>query len=179
MDHPVARKKIYLVGMMGSGKSFWAGKLGHYFSLPAYDLDKLIEQEAGKTIREIFEQEGENAFRKMEGSLLRKEMPSKKFVMATGGGAPCFFGNMDFMKNTGLVIWLNPPIDELVNRVSRSVDTRPVLGGLKSKDALKAHLLSLIEKRRSWYQQAHVIIEDDSSIEKVVEKIKAYEKTIP
>jgi shikimate kinase len=179
MDHPVVKSKIYLVGMMGSGKSFWAGKLGHHFILPAYDLDKLIEQDAGKTIREIFEQEGEDAFRKTEARLLRKQMPSKKFIMATGGGAPCFMDNMDFMKNNGIVVWLNPPIDELVNRVSRSIDTRPVLGGIKSQDALKAHMLSLLEKRVPWYEQAHVVIEDDSSVEKVVEKIKAFEKTIP
>ena len=161
---------------MGSGKSYWAGKLGHYFGLPAFDLDKLIEQNAGKTIREIFEQEGEDFFRKLEGEMLRKEFPSTGFVMATGGGVPCFLGNMDYMKENGMVVWINPPVDELVNRVSKSIDTRPVLGGIKTPDALKTHLTTLLDKRSQWYQKANVIVEDDSSIEKVIEKITAFEK---
>lgn len=175
MDHRESQRKIYLVGMMGSGKSYWAGKLGHYYGLPAFDLDKLIEQQAGKTIREIFEQEGEAFFRNLEAEMLRKALPATRFVMATGGGVPCFLNNMEYMKENGIVVWLNPPVEELVNRVSKSVDTRPVLAGIKTPGALKTHLASLLDKRRQWYQQAHVIVEDDSSMDKVIEKISGFE----
>ena len=163
---------------MGSGKSHWAEILGHYFGLPALDLDKMIEQDAGKTIREIFAQEGEAFFRNLEAGMLRKEFPATGFVMATGGGVPCFLNNMDYMKENGLVVWINPPIDELVNRVSKSIDTRPVLGGIKTPNELTNHLASLLDHRRQWYQQAHVVVADDSSIEKVVEKISGYEKKL-
>lgn len=169
-------RRIYLVGMMGSGKSHWASRLGHYFGIPAFDLDRLIEQEAGKTIREIFEQEGEDVFRKMEAEMLRHGVQhAKAFVMATGGGSPCFFGNIDFMKRNGIVVWINPPIDELLARVSKSIDTRPVLKGIQSPDALKAHLQALMEKRQEWYSKADIIVEDDSSIEKIIGKISELE----
>lgn len=171
-------RRIFLVGMMGSGKSHWAGRLGHYYGIPAFDLDKVIEQEAGRSIREVFEEDGEAVFRKMEADLLRRGVQSANFVMATGGGAPCFYNNMDFMKARGIVVWMNPPIDELVLRVSRSIDTRPVLQGIRSPEALKQHLLSLLEKREEWYSQAQVVITDDASVLHIAEKISAYEKTI-
>ena len=162
--------------MMGAGKSYWAGKLGHYYSLPAYDLDKLVEQQAGKSIRAIFETEGEETFRMMEADLLRNSLVAKKFIMATGGGAPCFYNNMEYMKQNGIVVWINPAMEELIARVSRSIDTRPVLKGISSPLALQNHLQTLLDKRLAWYSQSQVVIEDDSSIERVVEKITAFEK---
>jgi shikimate kinase len=171
-------RRIYLIGMMGSGKSHWAGKLGHFYHLPAYDLDRLIEEQAGKTIREIFDQEGEDAFRKLEAGRLRLGATGKKFVMATGGGTPCFYGNIDFMKSNGFVVWINPPADELLRRVSKSIETRPVLQGIRDPEALKAHLMALINKRRQWYSQADIVVEDDSTVEKIIEKINDFENNV-
>ena len=171
MDHLIGSRKIYLIGMMGSGKTYWAGKLGHYYSLPAFDLDRLIETAAGKTIRQLFEEEGETAFREIESAMLKAGVPGNKYVLACGGGTPCFHGNMEFMKKSGTVVWLNPPLDELVKRVSRAIDSRPVLEGHKSPEALKEHLKNLMMTRETWYQQAHIEITGDATIRDITTKI--------
>lgn len=179
MKRAADNKKIFLVGMMGSGKSYWAGKLGHYYGLPAYDLDRLLETAADKTIRQIFAAEGEAAFRKMEAGMLVSGIPAKKFILATGGGTPCFFDNMLFMKNNGIVIWLNPSTNELVKRLSKGIDTRPVLEGITSPDELTAHLEKLLEKRHGWYRQADIVItEDVPQLSSIIEKISAFEHAV-
>ena len=163
--------------MMGSGKSHWAGRLGHHYGLPAYDLDRLLETAAGKTIRQIFDADGEDVFRKLESNLLQNDVPGKKYVLACGGGTPCFFDNMAFMKSHGIVVWLNPSIDELVRRVGRAVDTRPVLEGHQTPEALKDHLEKLMIKRASWYRQAHIEINDDASVQNITDKISLFESS--
>lgn len=155
------RRKLYLIGMMGSGKSHWAGRLGQHLGVPNFDLDKLIESAAGKTVKDIFEQEGEDAFRLMESNLLRTAVPDTGFVLACGGGTPCFYNNMEFMKQTGIVIWLNPAIDELVRRISWAPGTRPILAYAKTEAEQKSHLENLLEKRVEWYSKADLIIDEN------------------
>lgn len=154
-------RKIYLIGMMGSGKSHWAGRLGQNLGLPSFDLDKLIEAAAGKTIKEIFEQEGEEHFRLLESRLLKEGVPAEGFVLACGGGTPCFYDNMDFMKQNGLVIWLNPSVSEMARRISWAPDTRPVLTASKTEEDVREHLVQLLERRSPWYSKADIIVEED------------------
>lgn len=170
---------IYLVGMMGSGKSYWAGRLGHYYGQPAYDLDKLIEEAENRTIRKIFEEDGEAAFRKMESGMLLSGMVDDRFVLATGGGTPCFFDNMAFMKSNGVVIWFNPSTEELVRRLSKGIETRPVLNGVHTAAELQTHLESLIKRREQWYRQADIIIDDDiPQLTGIVEKINQFRQSV-
>ncbi len=176
MDDLAGNRRIYLVGMMGSGKSFWLGKLGHFYGLPAYDLDRLVETVAGKTIKDIFAESGEVTFRKMESSILQDGVPGTDYILACGGGTPCFFDNMEFMKKSGIVVWLNPSIDELVRRLSRGIDARPVLEGIHSPGALAEHLKNLMSKRLSWYQMAHIEINEDASIASITEKVNAFDR---
>lgn len=147
--------------MMGSGKSHWAGRLGQHLGLTSFDLDKLIEAEAGKTIKDIFEQDGEAHFRLLESRLLKEGVPAEGFVLACGGGTPCFYDNMDFMKANGLVIWLNPSVSEMTRRISWAPDTRPVLTASKTDEEVRAHLRQLLDKRGPWYTQADIIVEED------------------
>jgi shikimate kinase len=170
MNHLLHSRKVYLIGMMGSGKSYWASRIGQYLGLPSFDLDKLIEASAGKAIKDIFAQDGEVHFRQLESKLL-KEVPADGFVLACGGGTPCFFDNMDFMKENGLVIWLNPGVAEMARRISWNPGTRPVVGN-KTDEELKAHLTDLLAKRSPWYSQAAiVIVEDIPQAEKFFQKI--------
>jgi shikimate kinase len=177
MDQKAGNRRIYLVGMMGSGKSFWLGKLGHFYGLPAYDLDRLIETAAGKPIKDIFAEAGEPAFREMESAMLQKGIPGNDYILACGGGTPCFFDNMDYMKRNGVVVWLNPSIDELVKRLSRGIDTRPVLEGIQSAGALAEHLKQLMLKRLYWYQQAHIVVDEDTSLGNITKMLHAFDGT--
>jgi len=154
-------RKIYLLGMMGSGKSHWSSRLGRKLGLPHFDLDRLIEQQQGMTVREIFEQMGEEAFRKMETETLQHGIPAESFILATGGGTPCFFDNMAFMNASGLTIWLNPSVEELIVRIKKSPGTRPILAEVQTDEALHEKLQQLLEKRKSWYSQAEIVVDDD------------------
>src|SRR5690242_535239 len=97
--------KIFLIGLMGSGKSFLGKKISESMNLPFIDLDTEIEKQEKLSIAEIFSAKSEDYFRTVETSLLRSNSAKKEFVMATGGGAPCFHGNMDYIKQTGISVY--------------------------------------------------------------------------
>lgn len=151
--------KIYLVGMPGSGKSTLGHQLADELLLPFVDLDKEIEQYERKSIPEIFTEKGEDHFRQTESRLLREWAAStRSFVLSTGGGAPCFFNGMEVINQTGLSIFLDVPVKELLRRMAQATD-RPLLGtnDLSEKES---RLLTLYENRISCYRQAKIILQE-------------------
>jgi shikimate kinase len=151
--------KIYLIGMPGSGKSTLGHQLADELLLPFVDLDKEIEQHEGKSIPEIFAEKGEDHFRQVESRLLREWAASgKSFVLSTGGGAPCFFNGIEVINQTGLSIFLDVPVKELLRRMAQATD-RPLLGtsDLSEKES---RLLTLYENRISCYRQAKIILHE-------------------
>jgi shikimate kinase len=119
--------KVYLIGMPGSGKSTLGKQLAEELSTDFVDLDQEIEEETGKGVQEIFLQQGEDHFRKIESELLNRwAASSRSYVMATGGGAPCFFQGIDTINQSGLSIFLDVSVDEIMRRLSSS-DVRPLL----------------------------------------------------
>ena len=121
--------KILLIGLPGSGKSTLGKKLARQLCLPFLDLDTIIEQTAKQPIRTIFAQQGEDAFRKLEQQALHQVIEQKKaLVLATGGGAPCFFDNMEYMNQRGTTVFLDVPIATIVQRMQgQQVADRPLL----------------------------------------------------
>src|SRR5699024_2429690 len=109
--------RIYLLGFMGAGKTYWGQKLKFTLNLPFYDLDQVIEAEEGLSIPEIFENFGENHFRLLETEYLKKVSESENVLVSCGGGTPCFMDNMSVMKEMGLTIWLNTSLEMMVDRV--------------------------------------------------------------
>ena len=149
---------IFLVGMPCAGKSFWGAKLAPAHKLSFVDLDKYIEQQAGKTIEAIFAEDGEEAFRALEHKYLQEVTVSSEpcTVIATGGGTPCFSGNMEFMKQSGTVVYLNAHPYYLYRNLLRSNEARPLLN--TNGDAIDL-LQDLLNKRKSCYEQAHIILQ--------------------
>jgi shikimate kinase len=149
-------RRLYLVGMMGSGKSYWCSRLAAHFGCEALDLDALIEAKSGKTVAQIFAEGGEAAFRIWESQGLRTSGAHQAFVMATGGGTPCFQNNMDFMLTTGWVLWMNPPMPQLLKRLIESPVERPLIAEARGNaELLAARLQTLLERRQPYYQRAH------------------------
>ncbi|MDX5420890.1 MAG: shikimate kinase [Hymenobacteraceae bacterium] len=146
---------IFLIGMMGSGKTTLGKQLAERLGYPFVDLDVYIEQQAGKTIAELFEQEGQEAFRRRERKALEAVAQEyERGVVSTGGGAPCFFNNMDFINGQGVSIFLDVPVEELAGRLRASdLQMRPLLAG-KTEAALKAFLVETLEHRRQFYERA-------------------------
>lgn len=148
---------IILVGMMSSGKTTLGKKLAKLLSYRFVDLDKLIENSENMSIPEIFAEKGEPYFREIESKILKQTLPNKRIVLASGGGAPCFFDNMDYIKSIGISIFLDVPADELANRiVNHGKDDRPMLSGVTD---LTKELQLKIDHRRTFYERADLKIE--------------------
>ena len=156
----MAAEKIFLVGMMGSGKSHWTKKIAKWIKSGGYDLDDLIEMNEEKTIAEIFTEEGEEQFRKTEAKILRWFKEKKKYVLATGGGTPCFQDNMAWMKKEGIVIWLDESVDILVKRLVEEKAHRPLIADLSEQDLTKFIKDKLVE-RHAFYSQANYRLSTD------------------
>src|SRR5687768_14013749 len=145
--------KIFLIGMPGSGKSTLGKQLAAELSLLFIDLDTEIEKEEGQIVKDIFSSKGEDYFRLAESKALKKIIASyKSFVLATGGGAPCFHNGIDIINNAGISIFLDVSVKELVSRVQNNTD-RPLLNN-ESKVELEEKLKHLLEKRLKIYKQA-------------------------
>ncbi|HEY5774046.1 MAG TPA: shikimate kinase [Chitinophagaceae bacterium] len=164
--------KIFLIGFMGSGKSYWGRKLSEKLRLPFFDLDEQIESNEGKKITQIFAEEGEEYFRLLEKDTLHIIAESHdSFIMATGGGTPCYFNNIDFMNKTGTAVWINTPIDLLHERLIKDKADRPLIKNLDDAQ-LRSFIIKKFSDRKIYYEQAEMVVEEDEkSIEKIVEKL--------
>jgi shikimate kinase len=152
--------KIFLIGMMGSGKSYWVDKLARKLKLPKYDLDSLIQNVEDRSIQQIFEESGEDHFRKMETIVLKWFADRDEYILSTGGGTPCFNGNMQWMNQEGLTIWLDEPVEVLLKRLIPEKSHRPLISKLSDKQ-LETYLEEKKEERRSFYSQAKCTLTGD------------------
>ncbi|NMG59204.1 shikimate kinase [Geitlerinema sp. P-1104] len=144
---------IYLVGMMGSGKSTTGTHLARQIHYRYFDTDSLIEQVAGQSVREIFAQEGEASFRQLESQVLSQLSAYQRSVISTGGGIVVELSNWSFLRY-GLVVWLDVAPEVLVERLQRD-QSRPLL---QTGDPLQT-LQRLLDERRSRYEQADLRIQ--------------------
>lgn len=150
-------KPLILIGMPGAGKSHWARQVSAASGRAALDLDAVLAAKAGKSIPEIFAAEGEAGFRKRESETLKEILASgNDFILATGGGTPCFGHNLARLKAAGTVVYLEAPADLLAARILAQPDARPLLAGLPEK-ALLERLQKLLAEREPFYRQAQVI----------------------
>ena len=150
-------RKIFLIGFMGSGKSTFGKKLAKEISLPFIDLDKEIEKKAKCSISEIFKYLGEESFRDMESELLKSFEHLEGFVMATGGGTPCFFNNIEYINSIGTSIYIQLDSKSIFNRLSNAKNIRPTIKDKKEDDLMKFIEETFME-RKSIYEQAHLTV---------------------
>lgn len=163
--------RIFLIGYMGSGKSHLGWKLANHLGVQFVDMDNYIEERNCKTIPQIFAEEGEAEFRKKERKALEELSEFTDIVIATGGGAPCFFDNVDLMNNSGKTIYLNIDPKILADRLMKSKTERPLIKG-KSKAELVAFIDETLKKRNEFYSQAKFqITEPDISLDELKEMI--------
>ena len=153
--------KIFLIGMPGSGKTTLGKVLAAHLMVEFVDLDADIERVEQRTISEIFKQEGEEYFRLVEARVLREwAAGNKSFIMATGGGAPCFFDGMDAINQSGVSIFLDVPVSELVERVKKNTE-RPLL--LSDDEAqLRKKLTGMLKGRLACYRKSQIILRQPS-----------------
>ncbi len=167
MNDLVKGLNIYLIGMMGVGKTTIGKQLAQQLNYRFLDTDLIIEQLTKKSINNIFEEEGENYFREIETQVLAETSNYIKSVIATGGGIVINPQNWSYL-HYGLIIWLDAPIELLVKRLKQD-QTRPLL---KDTD-MTEKLQTIFEHRKNLYQQAdlHIILSEDKNDKIIVQEI--------
>jgi shikimate kinase len=155
------KKRIALIGFMGSGKTTLGKSVSEYLGLSFVDLDNEIEKYIGMPIPSIFSKYGEAYFRVLERETLMRSIGSSQAeIFSTGGGTPCFYDNFSLLQNNFTTIWLDLPYHLIAKRLYDSATARPLVN---AKD-----LKMLFDQRVSIYKQAdHIISEQHTEWEKM------------
>lgn len=150
-------RPIFIVGYMGAGKSTLGRKLAECLGLQFIDTDIFIENRFRKRIADMFAEIGEEAFRKREMYVIQELSGMTDCIIATGGGLPCYYGNMELMNESGLTIYLKSHAENLAERLEQCKRTRPTIRE-KSGDELLNHIQHALSERSPIYEQAHIIL---------------------
>lgn len=164
---------ITLVGFMGSGKTTVGKLLAEELSRPFADMDELIEKKQQKTIGKIFEEKGETEFRKIERKTLLEILNKKNYIIAAGGGTPCFYDNIEVIKKNSLVFYLKASAVSLFNRLRADtrIHQRPLLKGFSSTELLD-YIKKNLAEREPFYQQAYRVIHTEQrSVKEIRDEI--------
>ena len=152
--------KIFLVGFMGSGKTTIGRRLAEVLGFDFVDTDRFIEMQHNTTVDQIFAQQGETAFRKMENDLLQELQQRDVAVISTGGGMPCHSDNMDIMLAGGKVVYLKTSPQALAHRILHAQNERPLIKG-KTETELYQFIVEKLEERETFYNRAHIVVQTE------------------
>lgn len=162
--------KVFVVGYMSSGKTRFGKRLAKALNLPFIDLDQVVFERTQRTAGTWIKEYGEDKFRQTELLCLLHCLEKDAFVMATGGGTPCFFDNMDRMNKEGITVWLKMPFGRILQRLRNKKGDRPLVAtvdGAIDSEAVERHYSGRLE----YYARAKIITEEND-VEYVVQKIK-------
>lgn len=168
--------RIFLIGYMGAGKTTLGKAFARSMGLTFIDLDWYIEERFHKTVRQIFAERSEEGFRELEKRMLHEVADFEDVVIATGGGTPCFFDNVEYMNQKGETVFLDVSQEVLFRRLKVAKQQRPLLVQ-KNDEELKAFIADALGKRLPHYSKAkHVFradeLEDKQQIQQSVEALK-------
>ena len=143
---------------MGAGKTTVGKALAKELGLPFYDLDWYIETRMHKKVKEIFDEQGEEGFRRIERNMLHEVAEFENVVLSCGGGTPCFFDNMDYMNAQGMVVYLRCSPQVLFRHLKMGKGVRPLLLG-KNDEELLLFIKEQLAKREEYYMKAANIVD--------------------
>ena len=153
--------KYYLVGYMYCGKSTFGRRLAAEKGMDFLDLDRAFEQRYHYTVPMFFDRFGEEAFRKLETQLLHTTADLDNIVIATGGGTPCHFDNMQWINRHGKSVYFDVAPETILRRAAQSRKTRPILAGMTPEER-SLHVRQQLEQRMPYYRQAQIIFPADN-----------------
>ncbi|MCS6823762.1 MAG: shikimate kinase [Cytophagaceae bacterium] len=152
---------IFLVGMPGCGKTTLGKQYAHYSGRTYVDTDKMITEQQGMTIEEIYAKGGEIHFRELEYALLDHFAHKKNMVIGTGGGLPTYKDNMDKMNRMGITVFMDVSPEELWNRLQHTdFSGRPIYQN-KTPEQIRETIKAESERRRVYYSKAHITLKSD------------------
>ncbi|MBO9565409.1 MAG: shikimate kinase [Niastella sp.] len=157
--------RIILIGFMGSGKTHWGTQVAHRLQLPFFDLDEeVVKAENGTSVTDIFATKGEEYFRQKEKDIMEQLVDANEsMVLSCGGGTPCFFNNIEYMKKVGIVVWLNTHVDVILQRLLKEKAKRPLIKDIDD-EGLRTFIIRKLNERRMYYEQADVILDKEDAI---------------
>ncbi len=165
------QNKIILVGYMGTGKSAIGKKLAKVLGIDFIDLDHYIEEKEEQEITTIFEKKGELYFRKVEKKYSEQLLSSNyNFILATGGGTPCYYNNMKFINEKSISFFINTPLNILVERLAKNKNQRPLIKHLNN-DELMEFIAKHLFERNQFYQEANYAITNNTTVNDAVKEI--------
>jgi shikimate kinase len=159
--------KIFLIGFMGSGKTYLGKQLASKLGFLFVDVDSVIENTEGVTIAQLFDSQGETYFRKVESDRLKGLEKWDEVVISTGGGAPCFHDNMDWMNAHGITVYLQTDPNLLLNRLKSETENRPLLRG-KTDEELLDFIKNKIADRKLFYEKAKIIVAQNEDGDEII-----------
>ena len=153
---------IFLVGFMGSGKSTIGLEVAKALDIGFWDMDELIQDQQAMRISEIFNEHGQDYFRELERDMIRSfsDHMEGDAVISTGGGAPCFFDNIEQLNKQGTTVYLELTPEKLFNRLKGEAEERPLIAG-KSDDEMLDLIQKMYEQRAAFYEKAVYSIDAD------------------
>ena len=171
--------RILLVGFMAAGKTTLGKALAKDLGLQFIDLDHYIESRYHCSVSQLFTERGEEAFRQIERNMLHEVAEFEDVIIATGGGTPCFFDNMDYMNAQGTTVFLEAPVETIYTRLTIARVQRPLVAG-KSADELRAYIASTLEKRMPHYSRAaYTFLADQlENMRQINESVERFKKEI-
>ena len=162
-------QRIIIIGYMGAGKTTVGKALAKALGLDFYDLDWYIESRMHKTVKQIFDEQGEEGFRRIENNMLHEVAEFEDVIISCGGGTPCFFDNMDYMNRQGDTIYLKSTPEVLHKHLQMGKTVRPLLLN-KTADEVKALITEQLSQREPYYLKAQHIV--DVNLLDTYDKIK-------
>ncbi|WP_028897256.1 shikimate kinase [Prevotella sp. HUN102] len=150
-------RRIIIIGYMGAGKTTVGKALAKELGIPFYDLDWYIESRMRKTVKQIFDEKGEEGFRRIERNMLHEVAEFENVVVSCGGGTPCFFDNMDYMNEKGDTLYLKATPEVLYGHLKMGKSVRPLLLN-KTPEEVKTFIAEQMKHREPYYMKAkHVL----------------------
>ena len=162
-------KRIIIIGYMGSGKTTVGRALAKELNLTFYDLDWYIESRMRKTVKQLFDEMGEEGFRKIEHNMLHEVAEFEDTVISCGGGTPCFFDNMDYMNRQGETVYLKATPEVLYGHLKMGKTVRPLLLD-KTGEEVQEFIKEQLTRRETHYAKAKYTL--DVNLMDNYEKIK-------
>lgn len=145
--------RILLVGFMAAGKTTIGKALAKDLGLQFVDLDLYIESRYHATVSQIFAERGEEGFRQIERNMLHEVAEFEDVIIATGGGTPCFFDNMEYMNAQGTTVFLDASVDVIFTRLTIARTQRPLVAG-KTDEELRSYITETLNRRLPYYSRA-------------------------
>ena len=152
--------RIIIIGYMGAGKTTVGRALSRELGIPFYDLDWYIESRMRKTVKQLFDERGEEGFRRIERNMLHEVAEFENVIVSCGGGTPCFFDNMEYMNQQGQTVYLQASPEVLYGHLLMGKSVRPLLLG-KTREELLVFIKEQLKQRESYYSQARHILNVD------------------